>query len=120
MLDFRIAWAMHLDTPGDTIILGKKAGLRIPSTECWNGSVGGPMKLYTDVAGNQVETVIPVIESKGPGLFDRKIRSFLDAVITGGPSPVPSSQILYNQAIIDGIAKSAELGREIEIEIPEI
>ncbi|MDD3866577.1 MAG: Gfo/Idh/MocA family oxidoreductase [Clostridia bacterium] len=120
VLDFRIAWAMHLDTPGDTIILGKKAGLRIPSTECWNGSVGGPMKLYTDVAGNQVETVIPVIESKGPGLFDRKIRSFLDAVITGGPSPVPSSQILYNQAIIDGIAKSAELGREIEIEIPEI
>lgn len=120
VLDFRIAWAMHLDTPGDTIILGKKAGLRIPSTECWNGSVGGPMKLYTDVAGNQVETEIPVIESKGPGLFDRKIRSFLDAVITGGPSPVPSSQILYNQAIIDGIAKSAELGREIEIEIPEI
>lgn len=120
VLDFRIAWAMHLDTPGDTIILGKKAGLRIPSTECWNGSVGGPMKLYTDVAGNQVETVIPVIESKGPGLFDRKIRSFLDAIITGGPSPVPSSQILYNQAIIDGIAKSAELGREIEIEIPEI
>ena len=29
-------------------------------------------------------------------------------------------QILYNQAIIDGIIRSAELGREIEIEIPEI
>ncbi len=24
ILDFRIAWAMHLDTPGDTIIMGKK------------------------------------------------------------------------------------------------
>jgi len=49
-----------------------------------------------------------------------KIRSFLDAVIEGTASPIPSSQILYNQAIIDGINKSAELGREIEIEIPQI
>lgn len=120
ILDFRIAWAMNIDTPGDTIILGTKGGLRIPSTECWNGSVGGPMKLYHEVAGSQVETEIPIIENKGPGLFDRKIRTFLDAVKDGGEAPVPSSQIIYNQAIIDGIAKSAELGREIEIEIPEI
>ena len=49
-----------------------------------------------------------------------KIRSFLDAIKTGGTAPIPSSQILYNPAIIDGIAKSAELGREVAIEIPEI
>ena len=42
------------------------------------------------------------------------------AVKNGTPAPVPTSQILYNQAIIDGICKSADLGREIEIEIPEI
>ena len=58
--------------------------------------------------------------SKGPGLFDIKIRTFLDAVKNGTPAPVPSSQILYNQAIIDGICKSAEAGHEIKIEIPEI
>ena len=120
ILDFRIAWAMHLDTPGDTVILGTKGALRIPSTECWNGTVGGPMKLYHDVAGEQVETVIPIIENEGPGLFDKKIRSFLDAVWEGGKAPVPSSQILYNQAIIDGINKSAALGKEIEVVIPEI
>ena len=120
ILDFRISWAMHLDTPGDTVILGKKGALRIPSTECWNGTVGGPMTLYSDVAGEQVETIIPVIESDGPGLFDRKIRSFLDAVITGGKAPVPTSQIIYNQAILDGIGRSAKLGHEIEIAIPEI
>lgn len=119
ILDFRISWAMHLDTPGDTIILGKKAALRIPSTECWNGSVGGAMKLYTDVAGAQTETVIPIIKDDG-SLFDRKIRSFLDAVLEGTPAPVPSSQILYNQAIIDGICQSARAGHEIKIEIPEI
>lgn len=122
VLDFRIAWAMHVDTPGDTIIMGTKGALRIPSTECWNGTVGGPMTLYHDVAGKQTETVIPLCpegDSFG-GLFYKKIRSFLDAVKTGGSAPVPTSQILYNQAIISGIQKSAELGREIEIEIPEI
>lgn len=120
VLDFRISWAMHLDTPGDTLILGKKAALRIPSTECWNGTVGGPMKLYTDVAGLQTVTEIPIVPTGEPGLFDRKIRSFLDAIAEGAPAPVPSSQILYNQAIIDSICKSARLGREIEVEIPEI
>ena len=124
ILDFRIAWAMNIDTPGDTLILGKKGGLRIPSTDCWNGSVGGPMKLYHEVCGVQTVTEIPIIvsaaEKKGFSLFDLKIRSFLDAVKEGGKAPVPSSQILYNQAIIDAIAKSSELGREVEVEIPEI
>ncbi len=119
ILDFRIAWAMHLDTSGDTIILGKHGGLRIPSTECWNGSIGGPMTIYHDVAGKQVETVIPELDNPYDNFY-LKIRSFLDASMNGGEPPVPSSQIIYNQAIIDGIAKSAELGREIEIEIPEI
>ena len=119
ILDFRIAWAMNLDTPGDTIIMGTKGSLRIPSTECWNGTTGGPMKIYHEVAGSQVETVIPLIKMKDE-LFDLKIRTFLDACKNGTAAPVPSSQILYNQAIIDGISKSAALGHEIEIEIPEI
>lgn len=120
VLDFRIAWAMHLDTPGDTIIMGKKGSLRIPSTECWNGSIGGPMTIYSEVAGSQVETKIPMIEDNSKGNFYKKLRSFVDAVKTGGKAPVPTSQILYNQAIIDGIVKSNKLGREIAIDIPEI
>ncbi len=119
ILDFRIAWAMNLDTPGDTIIMGTKGSLRIPSTECWNGSVGGAMTVYHEVAGAQVTTEIPVLKT-AKGLFDLKIRTFLDACKNGTEAPVPSSQILYNQAIIDGIAKSAEAGREVEIVIPEI
>ena len=120
VLDFRISWAMHLDTPGDTVILGTKGALRIPSTECWNGTVGGPMKLYHDLAGEQVETIIPILEEDEAGLFDKKIRSFLDAIIFRLPPPVPSSQILYNQAIINAIGDSAALGREVEVYIPEV
>ena len=38
----------------------------------------------------------------------------------GGEATVSSSQIIYNQAIIDGIVKSAAVGKEIEIEVPEV
>ena len=119
ILDFRIAWAMNVDTPGDAIILGTKGGLRIPSTDCWNGSIGGPLVIYHEVAGVQTETIIPV-QSTPYGLFDMKIRTFLDASKNGTAAPVPSSQIIYNQAILSGINESNKVGHEIELEIPEI
>ena len=118
MLDFRISWAMHMDTAGDALILGTKGGLRIPSTECWNGDFDKPLKIYKTIAGTHTCTEIP-LEPSGD-LFYKKLRSFVDAVKDGGTATVPSSQILYNQAIIDGIVKSNALGHEIEIEIPEI
>lgn len=120
ILDFRIAWAMNLDTPGDTIIMGTKGSVRIPSTECWNGSIGGPMKIYSEVAGSQVETEIPMLPEGENNNFFNKIRSFLDAIKEGGTAPVPTSQILYNQMIIDGIVKSNKVGHEIKLEVPEI
>lgn len=72
-LDFRIAWAMNMDTPGDTLLFGTRAGLRIPSTECWNGTVGGPMKVYMQFGGMETNLEIPIIESEGLDLFDCKI-----------------------------------------------
>lgn len=119
ILDFRISWAMHMDTSGDALILGTKGGLRIPSTQCWNGEFETPLTIYKDVAGTRVEYKVPLIDNGGEFFF-KKCRAFIDAVKTGGESPVPSSEIIYNQAIIDGICKSAELGREIDIVIPEI
>lgn len=119
ILDFRISWALNIDTPGDTLILGTKAGLRIPSTDCWNGSIGGDLVIYKEVAGEQIEYKIPKKDSN-VNCFELKLRSFIDAVKEGGKAPVPTSQIIYNQAILSGICTSAELGHEIEIEIPEV
>ena len=116
ILDFRIGWAMNINTTGDTIILGTKGGLRVPSTECWNGILDKPLVIYKEVAGIQTETVIPLQPNND--LWMAKIRSFLDASKNGTAAPVPSAQILYNQAILDGIAKSNELGREIELDVP--
>ena len=118
ILDFRISWAMHMDTCGDALILGTKGGLRIPSTECWNGEFTKPLTVYKSVAGKNVQYEIPYAPCGD--LFGKKIRSFVDSIKEGGKPTVPSSEIVYNQAILDAISKSAAIGREIEIEIPEI
>ena len=124
IIDFRISWAMNLDTSGDTIIYGTKASLRIPSTECWNGTIGGPMKLYyNDAEGRPAEFVIPSSDRGGgnrPYIWNKKIRAFLDACKYGAPVPAPIEQIMYNQAIISGIMTSSRLGREIEIDLSEM
>lgn len=123
IIDFRIAWAMHLDTPGDTIIYGTKGSLRIPSTNCWNGSIGGPLKIYHEVAGKQVETTLPMAPDRRPDqptLWDMKIRTFLDACLGLRTTPVPIEEILYNQAIVDGIVRSSDLGHEIELDFSRL
>ena len=121
-LDFRISWALNVDTPGDTLILGTKAGLRIPSTNCWNGPTGGPMTIYRQVAGQEVQITVPLVEKKPgePTLWQKKIGSFLSAIENGTESPVPTSQIIINQAIIDAIVRSADAGEEVKVTIPEI
>ncbi len=118
ILDFRISWAMHMDTTGDALILGTKGGLRIPSTDCWNGEFDKPLTVYKTVAGQEVSFQIPLAPMGE--LFYKKLRSFITAVENGGKATVPTSQILYNQAIIDGVVRSAKAGREIELQIPEI
>ncbi len=119
ILDFRISWAEHMDTCGDALILGTEGGLRIPSTECWNGEFNKPLTVYKTVAGSSVQYEVPLIPTK-VGLFTQKLRAFVDAIKEGGKATVPSSEIVINQAIIDGINKSAALGKEIEIVIPEV
>ena len=121
MLDFRISWAININTTGDTLIIGTKAGLRIPSTSDWNGSLSAPMKIYRQCAGLAVETEVPLIPTKdNDAPWKGKISSFLDAVRNGGKAPVPTSEIIKNQAIIDGIMRSSACGHEVTIEIPEI
>jgi predicted dehydrogenase len=86
--------------------------------ECYNGDLPKPMEIFKTVAGKPVSYQVP--KEEAPDLFTKKLRAFVDAIKTGGPAPVPSSEIVYNQAIIDGLVKSAKLGREIEIHIAEI
>lgn len=119
VMNFKISWAMNMDNMGDALILGTKGGLRIPATECWNGSFDKPMTIYRSVAGKNIEYKVPLIEDDNDFFYD-KVRSFINSIKNNGGATVPSSQIIINQAIIDGIIRSNEQGKEIEIKIPEI
>jgi len=122
VLQFKISWAMHMDTLGATIFLGTDAGLKVtpagtgPWSGVWDGSVGS-ITLYHDEFGANTATPIPIIEHQ-LNLFDRKVHDFAEAVRDGREAPIPGDQILIQQAIIDGVLRSAEARREVGIELP--
>ncbi len=106
---------------GDTLWLGTKGAIKIKDTQ---------VMYYTDLNGQHIDSVLHSnvefdgylcdAELERPGdMWEGKMRSFVDAILTGGPAPVPGEEIIYNQAICDGIYRSSQLGREVEIVIPE-
>ena len=119
VLDYRMSWFMHMDTAGDFLFLGTKAGLKIKQpgpVGAWDGPIGTMTLLQQDEHSNNivpVETVIPPEPQED--LWRHKIKDFIDAVTDGrNIAPIPTSQIIYNQAIIDGMIRSSALGREVE------
>jgi predicted dehydrogenase len=79
----------------------------------------------TDLNGNHMDSYIlrdqpflPYDNDPPVDMWYGKMRSFADAVKTNGPAPVPGDEIIYNQAICDGIYRSSQLGKEVEIIIP--
>jgi len=120
VLNFKISWAMHMDSFGPTLFLGTDAGLKVEPTGsgAWDGGVQS-MSLFQDTLGHQTETTIPVIRHR-LNIFYEKVRDYVVAIQEGKPAPIPGEQILRNQAVIDGMLRSVELGREVEIHIPEL
>ncbi|KEZ54455.1 Gfo/Idh/MocA family protein [Metabacillus indicus] len=122
VLNFKISWAMHMDSLGPTLFLGKDAGLKLTPagtgswSGVWDGGIGS-ISMFHDIAGQHAETTIPVIDHK-IDIFHEKVRDFVGAIIEQRPAPIPAEEILINQAIIDGILRSSEQGREVEIKVP--
>jgi len=119
VLDYRMSWFMHMDTAGDFLFLGTKAGLKIKQAGpvgAWDGSMGTISLMKQDANSNAivpVETVLPMEPQED--MWKCKIKDFIDAVLDGkNIAPIPTSQIIYNQAIIDGMIRSSALGREVE------
>jgi predicted dehydrogenase len=123
-LNFKISWAMHMDSLGATLFLGTDAGLKVtpagqgPWSGVWDGRVGS-ITMYHDILGHHTESPIPIKEHN-VNLFLEKVRDFVMAIREGRPAPIPGEQILINQAIIDGVLRSSQIGREVDIHIPEI
>ncbi|MDF2713763.1 MAG: gfo/Idh/MocA family oxidoreductase [Paenibacillus sp.] len=123
-MSFKTAWAMHMDSLGATMFLGTDGGLKVtsagkgPWSGVWDGGVGS-MSLFHDIAGHQTESPLTIKEHQVDRFFE-KIRDFVTAILENRPAPIPGEEILVNQAIIDGMLKSAKLGREVAVEIPEM
>ena len=122
---FKQSWAMHADTLGDTLWLGTEGGIKIRSVSDEHDRASRVM-YYTDVNGQHIDSmVLPTIpfnayEGDRPiNEWQGKMRTFVDAVKTDGPAPVPCDDIVINQAICDGIYRSSKLKREVEIVIPK-
>ena len=122
ILDFRIAWAMHVGHPRRHHHL--RHGGR--SAHSLHRLLERHRRRPDDAVprrGRQpcARPSIPLIPHKGPGLFDSKIRSFLDAIeerhARARSAPARSCTTRPSST---ASCKSAEAGHEIKIEIPEI
>lgn len=123
---FKQSWAMHADTLGDNLWLGTEGAIKVKQT------FDGPrpasrVMYYTDVNGNQIDSMVlpshPFNAYQNAPHYDDiwigKMRTFVNAVKTNGPAPVPAEEIIYNQAILDGIYRSSKTGKEVEIIMPK-
>lgn len=125
ILDYRMAWAMHMDICSDFVILGTDAGLKATAPHpnpLWGSIIDGNLSglyLMHDQCGEPVTTPL-TLEATNDNIFTMKVRDFVDAVKFNRPAPIPTSQIIYNQAIIDAMLISAREKEEIKIDIPEI
>ncbi|QGG55990.1 Gfo/Idh/MocA family oxidoreductase [Paenibacillus sp. FSL W8-1187] len=122
-LHFKISWAMHLDSLGTTNFLGTDAGLKITPfgqgnwSGVWDGKVGS-IQMFHDFMGGQTMTQVPLVEH-AIDLFREKVRDFVDAIREGRGAPIPGEQILIQQAIIDGVLRSAEQRAEVSVSVPD-
>lgn len=126
ILDYRMAWAMHMDICSDFIILGTDAGLKAKAPDpnpLWGSIIGGDIAglylMHDDEKGNPASTQIELPPTPGDP-FTMKVRDFVDAIKQGRGAPIPTSQIIRNQAIIDAMLISAREHCEIKVEIPDI
>ena len=123
VLNFKISWAMHMDTLGPTIFLGKDAGLKLtsagsgPWSGVWDGGIGS-ISMFHDEDEQHKETIIPV-EAHDINIFAAKVEDFVYAISEDRPAPVPAEEIIINQAIIDGIIRSSVLRKEVDVNLPE-
>ncbi len=123
---FKQSWAMHADTLGDTLWLGTEGAIKVRNSFDETNKQTRVM-YYTDVDGNQIDSYVlpsyPFNAYEGmehKDIFAAKVRDFVDAVKTNGPAPIPGEEIIYNQAICDGIYRSSKLNKEVEIVMPSI
>ncbi|MBC8077158.1 MAG: Gfo/Idh/MocA family oxidoreductase, partial [Chloroflexales bacterium] len=113
VLHFTTYWAAHADDLGPSLLLGTKGGLQLtPKLTLFRDEFG----VLTNVAPQIPDRTEPMRMHH----FVPQAERFIAAVRAGGPSPIDPHEVLLSQVIMDGMFRSAEAGREVEVQMPEL
>lgn len=111
LMIFKTCWIMNMDSLGETLFLGTKAGLKLnPLTVFRNDNEWGTM--------NDIKVNVPSVEDIE--LFRSENLAFADAVRENKPSPIPADQMLLTNVIIQGLIDSAAAGHEVQVHVPVV
>lgn len=104
----KVCWAAHIDSLGNSFLLGTKGGLKLSNPPEW----------FFDHEGYMAQTKLPQV-GDGDG-FVQEVQFFVQAIRDGAPPPVRPEEALTVQAVLEAIYKSAELKREVPVTIPSV
>lgn len=107
-LILEVSWLLHHKTTMEDMqmwLYGDKAGAHWPSNELlWSNNA----------TQQQMNATLARAETGEP--HARECMAFAEAIVNGGPSPVPAEQSLTVMTILDGLYRSAAEGREIRLD----
>ena len=99
------SWALNIaDTVHNVTVCGPKGGVNM-----------APFTLVREERGMFTVTQPKMLPRQGVTSHAEEIRQFVEAIQTGGSSPVPPEEALITQKILDAIYESGQKGREVKI-----
>ncbi len=109
VLVLKSVWAMHMESVGETFILGTQGGLRLTPQ----------LTLYKDTGGVLSDVKLHVEKSPSQLQFYREIEAFYQAIASETPSPIDPWEALMTNVIIQGLLDSGRQGgKEIPVSMP--
>lgn len=114
-----IAWAAYAASEERLQLLGTEGGAEIHVADRQAPSQT-PLKLYADHAGRATEThpVFPE-QQQYANTIARQLVTLVNAIRHGGPVRVLPEQVVTVTAILAALQESAQLGRSVDIELPQ-
>ncbi|MBL8088360.1 MAG: Gfo/Idh/MocA family oxidoreductase [Chthonomonas sp.] len=97
--------------PFESQLFGTKAGATI---RVWDKE--NPLKIFKEV-DQQYFDMTPVGMQSVESMHWDSVKSFVQAIHDGTPSPVPGEQALVLNAVFDALYKSSETGHEVPVDV---
>ncbi|NSW55741.1 MAG: Gfo/Idh/MocA family oxidoreductase [Armatimonadetes bacterium] len=104
-ISLETSWALNVPEGSGAIVLaGTKGGMQ-----------NSPLTLVREEAGMLMNATPAINPYAGIASHSEEIRRFVEAIKSGGPSPVPGEQAIMTQRILDGLYTSAQKGKEVKV-----